>query len=102
MLNNKLDEINYNVDAAISYNYNALITIHENFVLYLKEVYNNVPHQYIGAKICYSDLGTRIILQVDADCQILTAQKIIFVFMYFLEEHFPPEIRFSNLWLEWT
>ena len=109
MINQELNEINYTIDdltRGAQFRYNQSISIHEYFVLYLKAVFNEVPHQYLHSSISLvSGTNTNfftIHFEVDADCQIPTAQRLIFVFLSFLEEKFPPNYRFTTIEVKWT
>ena len=99
MLNQKINELNCSIDELKgAFSYNEGIAIHQNFVLYLKEVFNEVPSQYLSSYIAEK----RITIQVDANCQINMAQRIHFVFMQFLNEHIDPKFEFYSVLLEWT
>jgi len=107
MINQDLDKINYSIDELTKgeseFKYYHKLTLHENFVLYLKAIYNEVPHQYQTAQLIHiTEDWFKITLEVDADCNIPMASKIHFVFMRFLEENLPPKIKFSKIKLEWS
>lgn len=111
MINRNLSNISYEIDEIVqskNFSYKESCTMHENFVLFLKQVFNEVPSQYLESKLIslspedQENQFYKIEVELDADCQFETAQRIMFAFHTFLAEYLPVRYNINSIKEIWT